>query len=448
MTSNLSIDTQPDTQEVVQLKGCLRLRSGRYYYRRRVPMDLYPRYFKGREISKSLNISAGKAGNLQRARELAKQWDMKSDKVFHVCRLIVLSDEQKLEVIKNELYPSKETPLPAEIKTVRLNDVFKNYVEKNRINWVEKTTEKVQYSLDLAIKVIGDQPVDELTPKMFDNYLKTLRLLPPNMTKSPKYRDKSVKQIVSLKYVVPMSDKTVLGHIDFLGSALASAKLRYLLDDLVLPKIKNQADTERIDYELTDLQTILNNLHWVPKYPERFWIPLIGMLHGWREAEVCQIMTHEIFKVEDLWCVKIRFKKNDDNFHQTLPLHPMLLELGFTDYAEKVKHIQLFPGLKENKGSFANAFQKWYGRFNRDKITNDPQKVFHSFRHTFVTWLNNETNVKEHLIQFVVGHSMKKNVTRGRYTKKPKPEQLLDTSNLLFHNLLDWTHVRAEAKKC
>jgi hypothetical protein len=87
----------------VFLKGCLRIRNGIYYYRRRVPRDLYPKYFKGREISKSLKMSV-KKGNLRDARLLAADWDARVDKVFLVCRIKILSYEHKLQAIRDDLY--------------------------------------------------------------------------------------------------------------------------------------------------------------------------------------------------------------------------------------------------------------------------------------------------------------------------------------------------------
>jgi hypothetical protein len=48
----------------------------------------------------------------------------------------------------------------------------------------------------------------------------------------------------------------------------------------------------------------------------------------------------------------------------------------------------------------------------------------------------------------MIGHSMvKKNTLKKVYVKDPKPNQLHQALDTLYHNELDWTHVRAEAKK-
>jgi hypothetical protein len=155
-----------------------------------------------------------------------------------------------------------------------------------------------------------------------------------------------------------------------------------------LPKLTEQANTERLDYEIEDMQLILNNLTWRPEFAERFWVPLIAMLNGWRQDEICQMQAGEVVKIGNNWSVKVMFKKNNDNFHRVLPLHPLLVEFGLPEYATKMakKHIQLFPNLKESANeSFANAFEHWYSLFNRKYITSDSKKVFHSLRHLIRT---------------------------------------------------------------
>ena len=70
-----------------------------------------------------------------------------------------------------------------------------------------------------------------------------------------------------------------------------------------------------------------------------------------------------------------------------LRIHPQLLQLGFLDYVhfqKTNKQKKLFNTLKKHKrNGYADSVQRWFARY-LDKVgITAPDKVFHSFRHTF-----------------------------------------------------------------
>jgi integrase len=121
-------------------------------------------------------------------------------------------------------------------------------------------------------------------------------------------------------------------------------------------------------------------------------------------------------------------------------------------YAKKIKaggHIQLFPTLiaRKSKESYSHDLTNWFSRGFIRKITEDKQKVFHSFRHGFVSNLNNKTDVKEHIISHLVGHSNEKNMTRDIYTDTPTSDILREALMKVYSNKFNWSHIQSEVRK-
>jgi integrase len=73
---------------------------------------------------------------------------------------------------------------------------------------------------------------------------------------------------------------------------------------------------------------------------------------------------------------------------------------------------------------YSNAFGKWFQRFNRDYVTKDKLKTFHSLRHTFTDTLK-QAGVQEALIAALDGHKHD-SLTMSRYGKAYKPQPLLE----------------------
>ncbi|MBW4056749.1 MAG: hypothetical protein HIU83_15385 [Proteobacteria bacterium] len=123
------------------MKGCLRLREGKFYYRQRVPLDLHPKYIKAQEILKSLHITDDGSAKIKRlALDQAKIWDVKVNKVFTYLRDDEHTEEFKYDQIKKHIYPtavkySLPIPSPALPAKKRLREHFDAYYARNKKNW-------------------------------------------------------------------------------------------------------------------------------------------------------------------------------------------------------------------------------------------------------------------------------------------------------------------------
>jgi integrase len=88
--------------------------------------------------------------------------------------------------------------------------------------------------------------------------------------------------------------------------------------------------------------------------------------------------------------------------------------------------VKLWENLEPNKyGYWGKKIGNWYGRFNRKHITQDPKKVFHSFRHTVADTLK-QKGVPEGVIAEILGHA-NQSITTGRYGKRYRPAILLES---------------------
>lgn len=429
------------------MKGFLRLRGNTYYFRCRVPNDLYGTFFQGKEILKSLHTRDKKL-----AKDAAAEWYCRTTRLFNLCRFKSLPETQLQALIQSELYQPKRKPVHLTLPVLR--DLFDSYIREHKVNWREKSYDEVAYSLDLACDVIGNILTSELSAGVIKSYLETLLQLPANHRKKPALRNLKVSEIIKLDGITPMSRKSVCKHMQWLGAALKHAKMEHLMDGIVLPSVGRNAYEERSVYSSEELQKILDHLQWDKEHPDRFWVPLIGLLQGMRLNEICQLYVDDI-KLDEVPNISVndeadKLVKNVDS-HRRIPIHPKLIEMGFLDYVKSVKDAgkeRLFWLLKPHRGAYAHYPGKWFQTFNRKYVTSDPKKVFHSLRHGFIDHLANNSEAKEHHIAWLVGHANRKSQTTGRYTKPPSPAQLLPILELFdLWKGLEWVSVEAEARK-
>jgi integrase len=124
--------------------------------------------------------------------------------------------------------------------------------------------------------------------------------------------------------------------------------------------------------------------------PHEYWFPLLALLTGARREEIAQLGPDDIRKESNGWIIDI----NDRDFRKVktasgvriIPLHPMLVTLGFLDYiqsvqAEQPKARRIFPYLRYDKGNgFGDVPGEAFARYlDRLGITGN-DKVLHSMR--------------------------------------------------------------------
>ena len=226
---------------------------GIYYFRIAIPKPLRPIIGK-HEIRKSL-----KTTNYGYAMRLARKLAVLSEELFrsgikgrsdidtvfrngisHFTQKALLiggsSDnfdypaEQERNIIYFQPLQEQEVPEPTK-PSLRLKDLIDQYIECQEIenSWQEKTKEENKAIFNVLLAVIGNIHISELDHQAADSFRATLKRLPPQMNKSPKYRNKSIMQILAANPMETLSDTSVNKYMRRISAMFNFAVDRELL---------------------------------------------------------------------------------------------------------------------------------------------------------------------------------------------------------------------------
>lgn len=149
-----------------------------------------------------------------------------------------------------------------------------------------------------------------------------------------------------------------------------------------------------------------------------FWMPLLALFSGARLNELAPMSTDDV-KLDPATTVHFMTVIEDEeagrsvkteNSLRAIPVHPELIRIGFLEFVEQARlaagtEVRLFPQLTPgSKGGFGEAFSKWFGRYKRSLGIDNPNSVFHSFRHGFKDALRG-AGVNEDINDALTGHS-------------------------------------------
>lgn len=344
-----------------------------------------------------------------------------------------------------------------ELKTGKLlSDVMSEYVKLKGENWKHKTKHEMEHIFRLALDVIGDRDVKALTLEDFLRYREVLKVLPPNHYKKKEYKDKSIAEIVEMVRVNPVEAiavKTLNKNIQTISGLLKwCVKKQYLTlnhaEGLAVKK-KGKSKKARKPFDIDDLKALRAS----PVYsenafkdrPERFWMPLMGLFTGARANELASLYVEDVVSVDGIMCFNITEEGEDKsiknpNSRRLVPIHPVLIKIGLLEYVDKLKNAgekRLFPKLKYSEDNgYAGALGKWFGRYNRQYITKDDSKVYHSFRHTVADTLKQQ-GVDYKQIEEILGHE-DQSMSTGYYANPYQVKILHEAlKKLTYANIFD-----------
>ena len=177
--------------------------------------------------------------------------------------------------------------------------------------------------------------------------------------------------------------------------------------------------------------------------PYYYWLPLIGLHTGARINEISQLYLDDIFEYEtgELYIFINEFESNStisdtkkptkkhdksiktDDSNRYIPIHSILTELGLNKYITALRadgQERLFPELRFDKvKGYGKAASSWFNEHFLGKQLNlerNGKKAFHSFRHNFITLLN-DRGTPESIINEFSGHKRGNTTSLNRYSK-------------------------------
>jgi integrase len=134
------------------------------------------------------------------------------------------------------------------------------------------------------------------------------------------------------------------------------------------------------------------------------WFVPIGLLHGFRLAEIAQLHREGIRKQDGIWTIQTRGVLKNDSSERVVPVHDRLIEAGFLSYVETIESGPLFPEIKiDAKQRWSGHWGRWFGRERRKLGLRDRLKDFHSLRHNFLTAARTAQVPEDHR-ELLAGH--------------------------------------------
>ena len=400
-----------------------------------------------------------------------------------------LEEEWKIGLFGKETDKVKpSTPEPETTKPLtggasplfsKVYPVFLEHMKRNRRR--VETIEETKISYKETIEILGDKPIGNYTNMDGRDYRNTISQLPRNRRRVKKYREKTLKEVLSMK--VPVGDRITVDTQMKLTSRM-TALWNYLLDEYpeyvnenvfksksVRRSAKKQKD-RRESFTEKDLQKIFNHKNYLPAIFENttysshsmrlpyYFIPLLAIFTGCRLEEICMMRTKDIVRVKNIWIYRIReegqygveeTRVKNPYSERDIPLHSVLVDtLGFVRYVKHIKklgHERVFHELPKS----GNVYHKNVGRFFNDRylkkigLKDGGRKVsFHSIRHSVETHLTNQ-NVNPRFIDFLQGHSQK-GIGGSVYMKGIQPEVLLKECVEKIDWGIDWEKLKVKWK--
>jgi len=308
--------------------------------------------------------------------------------------------------------PEKRSPLFSEL----IEDYKRDRLAANK--WTPKTQDENLAVYKLCIGIIGDLPISEIGEDQALTYVEALKKLPPNMNKIPAYRGKTISEIIALN-AAPMATRTINKSLERVSSLFKFAIFKPKYDLRYNPfsgRSLDESDVQQREPFTVEEQVLLFGAaeHAGRQYKTayNYWLPLMGLLTGARLNELCQLHLSDFNVIGGIDCINIQDAEDgqrvkNKSARRLVPVHDKLIEVGLIRYVERLRaqgHDRLFPNLELTEDGYGKMPSRWFGRFKkRCGIMEKHTKVFHSFRHTFISSLPNN-DVPETAIAPIVGH--------------------------------------------
>lgn len=358
---------------------------------------------------------------------------------------------------RRESFPKTgESSYPTESSPKLASEVLNVFIQDRTISkgWTDKTADSTRSRLEGFLYIIGDKPVTSYTREDIYTYREKVQKLPLNMNKYDKFNDKGIDEAIALnKGGEVISTSTVNKHLMWIRSFFDWMATNQLIPhnvakDVNIAKKANPLDA-RSPFTKIDLAVIFgspkeysDNLQdTLSSRPERVWVPLIGLYHGMRLNEICQLFEDDIIDNEGIPCIRIienearlQHVKNNGS-RRTIPIHPKLIEIGFLEYVSQMRKVspkgQLFPHLTPTRDGYGKNMTYWFNKtvLERLGLKGQAKKDFHSFRHTAIDEFKNSDARLEHY-QAIIGHASG-TITLDTYGSSLRPSKMLEALKVI-----------------
>ncbi|MBD5418323.1 MAG: site-specific integrase [Desulfovibrio sp.] len=429
-TEHVSIDAIYDRNASEIVKKINTFDDFEDWYPQSVIEMIAEKIFKREEISKENSIQLAKLFQKTLAiYDQIKAARIRGDYYFEQPFYSAVEDLSGLGSDKNKRSQKKI----ADIEDIKLSKLIQRYCNTQIADgaWKKDSLRDHQGRLENLIEIIGDKEITQINREDMRRFRDILEKLPPSRKKSPKYRDKTINEILAMDYENRLSVKSINIIVQSVSSMFEWAIREGVMQSNPargLSKRDAEPDIEKREpFTNEEIQQIFYSGDFTPNKfnnPADYWVPLIGLYTGMRLEEICQLHCEDIYKDADgIWLISICEESSDGlkdkrlktkNAKRQVPIHQELIQLGLIKYMEKIKvnSVRLFPTLSrtENTNKYGKHVGKYFSNLLKKKGIKQG-KSFHSLRHTFsnffkVIHLHNDIfrQVFGHTIPELAGH--------------------------------------------
>lgn len=450
----------------------LKQRGNSYHFRWRIPVDLRPALGMT-ELTRSLHTldlleASFKAGRLvkavagiKRARwayfaqeinadvyvsEVEKYWGnvrfmARNEKTIEI-GLITVGDmtfdfggdvDKELSAVAKAkvagLLPEEtKSDSPKALSKVLFSKLFEKFIkhktdpvvarEQQRNPLSDKMQKQYRRDFEVLLEFMGDVDVATINKKQLKQSILAFTGL-PRRNKKP-YNKLSIAEILEMD--IPDEDLVGIKVADEVRK-MVQGIFRFASDESIVEtspaidlNMKLTSNGRFAAYTKQEVRSLLK-ASAEEKVAWKRWIPLLAAYTGARRGELVQLRKQDVkFDTDSerhyLMITEEAGSTKNENANRQVPIHQVLLDAGFIEFVE-LSSDKLFDGLSPQ--SVTNWFTGLRDELGIERFDDyGNRKVFHSFRHTFIT-LSRVTNYSEH-VQQVVGHEKISAGVTDRYT--------------------------------
>ncbi len=314
---------------------------------------------------------------------------------------------------------------------------------------------------------------DQVTKERIRNYIQIESKLPLHRSKNPRFRGKSVEEILLMEDVEGQGVKNINKKISILttfgnwcekNGYFEQNNFRGMKFDSKQKRLErenfNDQDLKKILNPQTYLSSTIRGISSITKKPisnreAYYWIFLLGIFSGLRTNEMTQLRLEDFQQVDGgVWMIQVReteeTRVKTRNSIRKVPVHPKLIELGILDYIQRLrnqKKERFFWELKMVRGKYGKEVSRFFNEkyLKEVGVWKQTVKVLYCTRHTLIHNLYRK-GVDENVIKTLVGHE--KEFTMKHYGGNPyDAEQLMSEISKVEYASVDFGSLRVDWKR-
>lgn len=410
-------------------------RGNSFFFRLTIPTDLQVHYNGQKEISQTLETSDSFCA-FTKASELRAKYKEQ----FRLLRSGEPLHTKPNRPTERSVPPTISQPPPPAAPAPLLSEVLDELLVTRPCR--HKTVLDRKSSIRLLTDWHGDLPITQYTRKMFLNFRDSgLRQLPPNFYKLDSFEGKSIRTIAKKRHPQTMKPATVNHKLGHIGTVFNYAvKHGYLsrnpLVDLVLP-LEKVPSKQRDSYSIDQLQRLIDTMADLTESGKTvrhqlFWVTMSCLYSGARLNEIAQLSLVDLMMVDDIPCFNIttdgeiaKSLKNRSSC-RIIPIHPTLIDLGLMRYYEQrvastsryssPTRTRLWHNASSDRdGNVGRTVSRWFNDRLRPKFLTETELAdhkakqksycFHSLRHTFIQFAQNQAQMSPRIEMRLTGHA-------------------------------------------